>query len=138
MSIAPAILPTPPAPGFARPSKREVRVLIEHLFPQPPSSDRRTEFRNPYPFLVALTPVDGEGTDLSEDSVVVVGKDLSEHGFGFFHREPFPYRRAIVTLSDSSGYSVRLLIDLAWCRFTTHGWYESGGRFLEVVSESTA
>ena len=137
MSIAPTIAPTPPAPGFDRPSKREVRVLIEHLFPQPSVDERRAEFRYPYSFLVALTPVDGEGgkdITLSEGSVVVVGKDLSERGFGFFHEHPLPYRRAIVTLSDNSGYSVRLLIDLAWCRFTTQGWYESGGRFLEVVS----
>ena len=138
MSIAPAIVSTPPAPGIDRPSKREVRVLVERLFPQWPGSERRTEFRYPYPFLVALTPVDGEGTALPEDSVVVVGKDLSERGLGFFHEHPLPYRRAIVTLSDNSGYSVGLLIDLAWCRFTTQGWYESGGRFLEVTSECAA
>ena len=123
-------------------------MLVERLFPQPPMNERRGEFRYPYPFLVTLTPVDGEGTvfdgeggkvtALPEDSMVVVGKDLSERGFGFFHEHPLPYRRAIVTLSDNSGYSVQLLIDLAWCRFTTQGWYESGGRFLEVTSEYAA
>jgi hypothetical protein len=26
-----------------------------------------------------------------------------------------------------------VLVDLKWCRFTRHGWYESGGRFLQIV-----
>ena len=39
----------------------------------------------------------------------------------------------IVSLDTSDGSSLTFLIDLAWCRFTKKGWYESGGRFLEVV-----
>ncbi len=135
MSIAPTTVPISPAAGFDRPAKREVRVLIERLFPQSPKAERRAEIRYPFPFLVTLNPVDAEGIVSVEDSVVVVGKDLSERGFGFFHEHPLSCRRAIATLEDSSGYNVRLLIDLAWCCFTTHGWYESGGRFLEVASE---
>jgi hypothetical protein len=67
------------------------------------------------------------------DALVVVGKNLSEEGLGFYHQQPLPYRRAIITLEDNSGRSVSLLIDLSWCRFTRQGWYDSGGRFLEIV-----
>jgi hypothetical protein len=69
---------------------------------------------------------------------VVVGKDLSDRGLGFFHPHPIPHRRAIVTLEDSSQRGVSLLIDLSWCRFTRHGWYDSGGRFLQIVSSLAA
>jgi len=24
-------------------------------------------------------------------------------------------------------------VDLAWCRFNRHGWYDNGGRFTAVV-----
>ena len=39
----------------------------------------------------------------------------------------------IVSLEASDGGRHGFLIDLAWCRFTKQGWYESGGRFLEAV-----
>jgi hypothetical protein len=68
----------------------------------------------------------------------VVGKDLSERGLGFYHQAPLPYRRAIVTLEDASGRVVSLLMDLSWCRFTRHGWYDSGGRFLKLIPSMAA
>ena len=38
------------------------------------------------------------------------------------------------TLEGPRGAWFAFLIDLKWCRFTRHGWYESGGRFLESVA----
>jgi hypothetical protein len=35
-----------------------------------------------------------------------------------------------------TGTDLCLLVDLAWCRYTRYGWYESGGKFLKVVSET--
>jgi hypothetical protein len=25
------------------------------------------------------------------------------------------------------------MMDLTWCRFGRHGWYENGGRFLQIL-----
>jgi hypothetical protein len=52
---------------------------------------------------------------------------------GFFHQQPLNDRYAVATLQDNSGRSMSLLLDVSWCRFTSYGWYVSGGRFLRVV-----
>jgi hypothetical protein len=95
--------------------------------------ERRGRRRYPYPYLVRLTPVDGDGVTPQGETVVAVGKHLSEQGIGFYHRNPLPYRRMIVALETAGGDRLRLLIDVTWCRFTEQGWYESGGRFLQTV-----
>ena len=64
---------------------------------------------------------------------VVVGKDLSEHGISFYHPEVIPHRRMIASLDMGRGRWLGVLVDLRWCRFTKAGWYESGGRFLQLV-----
>lgn len=113
----------------------EVHRLLGRLFPKELITERRQDGRFPFPFLVRLTPVGDRHLTPVAESMVVVGKDLSAHGMGLFHPHPLPYRRAVVSLEDRTGRCVTLLIDLSWCRFTRHGWYESGGRFLQVVSE---
>ena len=40
----------------------------------------------------------------------------------------------IATLESAAEERISFLIDLNWCRFTRHGWYESGGRFLDVAT----
>jgi hypothetical protein len=82
--------------------------------------------------LVHLTPVDEDESLLQSETVVVVGKHLSERGLGFYHPKPLPYRRVIASL-ESNGRWLGFLLDLTWCRFTRQGWYESGGRILESV-----
>ena len=44
--------------------------------------------------------------------VVVVGKHLSENGFGFYHRATLPYRRMIVSLECRNSQWIAFLIDL--------------------------
>jgi hypothetical protein len=39
----------------------------------------------------------------------------------------------IVSLETAGGTKLGFLIELSWCRFTRHGWYESGGRFRQAV-----
>ena len=56
----------------------------------------------------------------------------SEHGMGFYHPKPLPYRRMIASV-ESGGRWIGFLVDLKWCRFTQQGWYESGGRYLQSV-----
>lgn len=112
--------------------------LLSTLFPKVSVVERRGDTRYPFPFLIHLAPADDLAAQDGE-SIVVAGKHLSERGLGFFHPQPLPYRRVIASLerpghpSASHGWYA-FLLELRWCRFTRHGWYESGGRFLEAVT----
>ena len=140
-----ALLSAPPA---NRPSSREtqpeevVRTQVWHLlsalYPPGQKAERRGSRRYPYPYLVYLTPVGADGVTAEGEPIVVVGKHLSERGFGFYHPQPLPFRRMIATLEATNGVRLGFLIDLTWCRFTRHGWYESGGRFLQAVPSPLA
>ena len=111
----------------------QVWGVLTTLYPETNVSERRRQNRYPFPYLVHLTPVGKDGITPEGETIVVVGKHLSERGLGFYHRQPLPYRRMIVSLQSGSGQWLGFLIDLNWCRFTKHGWYESGGRFLQSV-----
>ncbi len=112
---------------------QRVSSLLAALYPQGALIDRRREVRYPYPHMVYLTPLAADGISPHGDNIVVAGKQLSENGLGFFHQQPLPHRRMIVSLDQGRGQWLGLIIDLSWCRFTKFGWYESGGRLLEVV-----
>jgi hypothetical protein len=110
-----------------------IQSLLASYYPDGLVVERRRERRFPYPHPVHLTPVaDDDCTPLAEP-MVVIGKHLSEGGLGFFHQHPLACRRALVSLEQADGRWFGLIIDLTWCRFTRHGWYESGGRFLKAV-----
>jgi hypothetical protein len=113
--------------------RRQVWGLLAGLGPQAHHPERRTVQRFPYPNLLYLTPVAPDGVTPAGESIVVVGKHLSERGLGFFYQHPLPNRRMIATLEGKDGRWVSFLVDITWCRFTQHGWYDSGGRFLHVV-----
>ncbi len=123
--------------GSSAAADEEVRAqvcgLLSTLYPRGNKAERRNEQRFPFPYLVHLTPVEADGSVKVDETVVVVGKHLSERGLGFYHQQPLPNRRMIVSLEVGSGAMLGFLIDLSWCRFTKQGWYESGGRFLQVV-----
>ena len=106
--------------------------LLPHAFPNEP----RRDMRYPYPFLFCLVPVGNDGTTPLPESITVVGKNVSNHGIGFYHREPTPHRRVIITLGNTPDNRLTVLTELLWCRFTRQGWYDSGGRFLEIVSQT--
>ncbi len=112
----------------------QVRQVLSNPFPERALSNRRREKRHPYPYPIYLTPVARDGKTPEGKTLVVVGKHLSEHGLDFYHREPLPYRRVIASLACGSGAWVGLLMDLSWCRFCRHGWYDNGGRFLQAVT----
>ncbi len=113
--------------------RSQVWGLLTTLYPHTDLLERRHDNRYPFPCLLHLTPVGEDGVTAEGDTVVVVGKHLSEHGLGFYHREPLPYRRMLVSVEARRGQWVAFLIDLRWCRFTKGGWYESGGRFLQTA-----
>jgi len=113
--------------------RSQVWALLTMLYPRNDMAERRRDNRYPFPYLAHLTPVGPDGMTPMGEVVVVVGKHLSERGFGFYHRAPLPHRRMIVSLEGHNGHWISFLIDLKWCRFTKGGWYESGGRFLQVL-----
>jgi len=93
-------------------------------------TERRHKKRHAYPYPLFLTPVSDDGTAIKEETFAVLGKHLSEGGLDFYHTQPLSYRRVIVSLELAGGQWVGLMMDLSWCRFNQHGWYENGGRFL--------
>jgi hypothetical protein len=113
--------------------RAQVWGLLTALYPRNDLTERRCESRYPFPCLIHLTPVGPDGITPEGETVVVVGKHLSEHGIGFYHPAPLPYRRMIASLESKRGHWLGFLIDLSWCRFTKDGWYESGGRFLQAA-----
>ena len=114
---------------------RQVRSLLASLFPNPQPIERRRDQRYPFARLIVLSAVAEDGaTPLEEtETYVVVGKQISERGLGFFHPDPLPHRRVIASMELDGERWVSVLLDVSWCRFTRYGWYESGGRFLKAV-----
>jgi hypothetical protein len=113
--------------------RTRVHTILAALYPQARSLERRQEMRYPYAHLVHLTPVGADGVTPCGESIVVPGKNLSENGLCFHHPEPILHRRMIASLDAGEGRWLGVLIDLSWCRFNKTGWYESGGRFLQLV-----
>ncbi len=127
-----AIISTPTGTIGAGEFRNRLRGLLASTYPGGKIVERRKEPRYPYPNLVTLTPVAADGVTLEGTPIVVCGKQISESGIGFYHPEPLPYRRMIVSLELGVGRWLDLLVELTWCRFTRHGWYEGGGRFLNT------
>jgi hypothetical protein len=95
--------------------------------------DRRSDHRIPFPYPVHVTPVDASGAPETGETFVVLGKHLSECGLDFYCQMPIPHRRVVASWECGAGRWISLLLDLTWCRSNHHGWYENGGRFLQVV-----
>jgi hypothetical protein len=102
------------------------------------AAERRREPRLPYPYPIYLTPLTPADQPLTDDTFVVIGKHLSDHGVDFYHREALPYRRVIASLDVGELGWIGLILELTWCRFTRYGWYDNGGRFLAVVPSPLA
>jgi len=113
--------------------RRQVFSLLAGMYPHQPPIDRRSSLRFAYPQLLQLTGTLSDGRTPGDQTIVVVGKTLSEGGLGFFHQQPLVERRVIVSIPTFEHKLLSFLLDITWCRFTTMGWYESGGRFLEAV-----
>ncbi len=96
--------------------------------------ERRTERRFPYPRLIPLTPMDEDAQKSSGPTRHVVGKHLGPRGLDFFHGAPLPERYAVVSLPCATDRWVHLLLRITWCRFLRAGWYDSGGRFVRLVT----
>jgi len=94
--------------------------------------ERRREARHPFPYPIHLTPLDDGRPDVSR-TIVVIGKHLAPHGLDFYYSQPIAEKRVIASLDRGHEGWIGLLVELTWCRFSRHGWYDNGGRFLAVV-----
>lgn len=96
-------------------------------------AERRNSERIHYPFPVFLTPYDREGSLMTDDSFGVIGRQLSQKGFDFFHREPIADKFVVASFEYSPDRWLGMHLKLNWCRFGRHGYFENGGEFVSVV-----
>ena len=133
-----AVIAPPLVPAADRP-RREDRVAssvhsaLAALEPHGRPLERRRERRTPYPYPIHLTPFDADGQPDAERTFVVIGKHLAPHGIDFYCSQPVADRRVIASLDCGREGWMGLVVELAWCRFSRHGWYDNGGRFVAVV-----
>jgi hypothetical protein len=95
--------------------------------------ERRREARYPYPYPIHLTPFGEDGEPDVGRTFVVIGKHLAPHGIDFYFSQPLAERRVIASLDCGGEGWIGLVVELDWCRFSRHGWYDNGGRFVAVV-----
>ncbi|MCE9526249.1 MAG: hypothetical protein K8R36_09375 [Planctomycetales bacterium] len=95
--------------------------------------ERRHGNRDPFPYPVHLTPLLCDHRPDTDQTIIVIGRHLSNQGLDFYHHEPIPFRRAVVSLPTDGREWVSFLFELFWTRYNCHGWYDNGGRFLAAV-----
>jgi hypothetical protein len=115
----------------------QFRMLKEAL-ERPVSFERRQFGRISLPLVLQVTPLDQTGQPLEQLATTSVGKDISPRGISFFHERPLPYRRAIVTFEHPDVGRFGIEVDVSWCRFTSPGWYQSGGRLIRTMARAGA
>ncbi len=122
-------------PGVARENmiRAQVHSLLSSLYPTEVPAERRSDHRYPFARLIVLRVIGDDGISPTDETCIVVGKDISDHGLGFYHPDPLPHRRLIASIQLESDRSLDFMIEVNWCRFTRFGWYESGGRFLSIA-----
>lgn len=101
------------------------------------SYEQRESDRYPCSRLIELTPWDIVTNQSMDDPIMVASRNLSRTGLGFYHKAPLTARHAIVQLYPGTEHP-GLMIKLIWCRFLCPEWYDNGGRFIRVATETAA
>ena len=118
--------------------RSQVQQLLQQFRHSSPAADRRFDRREPFPYPIHITPISGDGSPDLDGTIVVLGKHLSERGLDFYYQDPIPHRRVIASWECSNGHWLAMVVDLRWCRSNRFGWYENGGRFLQVINSPFA
>lgn len=121
------------SPSFAKEVLHIIQAALHAVQEETSPLRRAGEEHFLYPQDVYLTPIDPLGHIQSEETLCVLGKQVSQRGLEFVHRELLPYRHMIASLRSLETRWVGLLLELTWCRFVCRDRYENGGRFLGVV-----
>jgi hypothetical protein len=137
-AASPCAVPFVLRPVLDQQVREQVQVILQEQRHQPAGWDRRADRREPFPYPIHVTPVADDGAVRIDETIVVLGKHLSERGLDFYYEAPLPHRRVIASWEGPDGSWRAILLDLRWCRSTKHGWYENGGRFLQVVPSPLA
>lgn len=112
--------------AVARLLESERRMQVPHE----KRESRRFVFRKG----VVVTPIEDQSGRLSANLAFSgFGCDVSTTGFGFVARQLLPSRRAVVSFHVADAERLHILFDARWVRFTHGGWYQIGGRFIELV-----
>lgn len=139
-SAAPAIPPT--AQPYEHESDQRIRSQVQQLLQlfhhRSLVTDRRFDRREPFPYPIHITPIAADGSPELNETIIVLGKHLSERGLDFYYQAPVPHRRVIASWECADGHWLAMILDLRWCRSNRYGWYENGGRFLQVVNSPFA
>lgn len=131
--VLPMVLPREPSAVREAQIRVSVQLALASYAPRPRRHERRRHPRDSFPHPVHLTPLCRDHRPVMADTVIVIGRNLSEQGLDFYHHEPLPFRRAIVSLPTDGDEWVGFLFELFWTRYNCQGWYDNGGRFLAVV-----
>jgi hypothetical protein len=131
--IAPASTFAVAANDKQDPLSQQVQGLIDEAGTSATSDERRNRDRFPIPYTFRLTPIDGDGNLLTDETTTVIGKDLSLTGIGFSHDHALPYRRAIISLNHPKVGMFAVEAEIVWTRPTPIGLYESGCRLVRTI-----
>ncbi len=112
---------------------QEKQDVIQLIQTEPASLRRCGEQTLAFPFDLYLTPISRDQQVIVEQTIQVLGKQLSPQGLEFVHGELLPYRHIIASLRTAEGDWVGVLLELTWCRFVRRDTYENGGRILRAV-----
>ena len=118
-------------------SQALLRELTASWHPESTVVNRRHSHRIPCEIAGTLRPIDEDQSDRPEALPVLIA-NLSKCGVGIVHRQPLPYRLALIEYELASGTIVRVLVRLKWCRFKGADVYESGGQILRVQQEASS
>ena len=139
LSMATLTVPTSTPAQARNRSEKDIceisKRVVAYSQPQWDRHERRWFKRYAYPVLIELTPIADDSAVPIDDTIVVVGRQLSLMGLDFYHHDPLPYRRAVVSLEHGKDQWVHYVIALAWCRFIRPNWYSSGGRFTDMLDD---
>ena len=122
------------------PRRQELHACIAWLLesesgdrvPVEKRAHRRYSFRKP----LTVTPVNNHsGRPDPLKCFPAFGIDISASGICFLARQLVPARKAVLSLEGPCNKTVPVLFEPRWVRFTRGGWYQTGGRLLEVLQD---
>jgi hypothetical protein len=122
-----------PSADDAKALSQKVQGLMDEAGTTGSSDERRTRNRVPIPYTFRLTPLDGEGKLLVDETTTIVGKDLSLTGIGFSHDHEIPSRMVVISLDHPKVGRFAVEAEIVWTRPTPIGLYESGCRLIRTV-----
>lgn len=128
------------APDCRAQRRQELQSCINWLLqtnaPGPLPIEKRAHRRFPFRRPITITPIsNATGRPDQFKSFPAFGIDISSTGICFLARQLVPVRNAVLSLEGPDEKTIALLFEPRWVRFTRGGWYQTGGRLLEVLAD---